>query len=228
MTRTPAYSVAQVRAAEAPLLAAGEPLMDRAAAALADVLRHELPAGGRVLVVAGRGDNGGDALLAGAALAAEGTGVDLLQTADATHERGLRAARAAGARDVTLDEAATAQPAYALIVDGIVGIGASHDPALRGGARDAVAALLPSVRAGRSRVVAVDVPSGLQPDDGTVADDVVLPASVTVTFGALKAGLVRAAGAGLAGRIVLVDLGLDLSGVQPVTAGEVETLHGFA
>ncbi|MDL5349970.1 NAD(P)H-hydrate epimerase [Microbacterium sp. zg-YB36] len=228
MTQAPAYTAAQVRAAEAPLLAAGEPLMDRAAAALTAVLRRELDPGGRVLVVAGRGDNGGDALLAGAALAADGTAVDVLQTADAAHERGLRTARAAGARDVTLDEAATADPAYALIVDGIVGIGASHNPALRGGARDAVAALLPAVRAGRSRVVAVDVPSGLQPDDGTVADDLVLPAFVTVTFGAVKAGLVRAAGVGLAGRVVLVDLGLDLSHVPPVAAGEVETFRAAA
>ena len=61
-----------------------------------------------------------------------------------------------------------------------------------------VEALLPAVRAGRPRVIAVDLPSGLHPDDGT-SDDVVLPASVTVTFGAVKAGLVAGSGAELAG-----------------------------
>ena len=225
MTRVPAYTAAQVRAAEAPLLAAGEPLMQRAAAALADVLRQELPPGGRVLVVAGRGDNGGDALFAGAALAAEGTAVDIVQTTDAAHAQGLDAALAAHARVIALDEAAAADPAYALIVDGIVGIGATGDPALRGGAREAVAALLPAVRRGDSRVIAVDLPSGVQPDRGTVADDIVLPASVTVTFGALKAGLVRRAGPRLAGRVVLVDLGLDLPAGEAVDDGDVDLVR---
>lgn len=224
MSRVPAYTAARVRAAEAPLLAAGEPLMQRAAAALAEVIRQELPPGGRVLVVAGRGDNGGDALFAGAILAAEGTPVDIVQTSDAAHEQGLAAALAAHARVVPLEEAVAADPAYALIVDGIVGIGATGNPALRGGARDAVAALLPAVRRGGSRVIAVDLPSGLQPDDGTVADDVVLPAAVTVTFGALKAGLVRDAGLRLAGRIVLVDLGLALPADEAVGDGDVDVV----
>ncbi len=228
MTLAPAYTAAQVRAAEAPLLAAGEPLMDRAAAALATVLRRERTAGGRVLVVAGRGDNGGDALLAGAALSGEGVPVDVLQTADAAHERGLRTALAAGARTVTLDQAGAADPAYDLIVDGIIGIGASVDPTLRGGARDAVTRLLPAVCSGRSRVVAVDIPSGVQPDDGTVGDDVVLPAAVTVTFGAVKAGLTRGAGHELAGRVVLVDLGLDLPQEGAVATGDVERFDGIA
>jgi len=222
VTEVPTYTAAQVRAAERPLLEAGEPLMDRASAALATVLRRELAPGGRVLVLAGRGDNGGDALLAGAALAAEGVPVDLLPTADAAHERGLRAALAAGAKAVSREEASAADPAYDLIVDGIVGIGSSPDPALRGGARTAVAALLPAVRGGRSRVVAVDIPSGVQPDDGTVADDVVLAATVTVTFGAVKAGLARAAGARLAGRVFLVDLGLPLPTADAVGTADVE------
>ncbi|MCR2816917.1 NAD(P)H-hydrate epimerase [Microbacterium jiangjiandongii] len=228
MTLAPAYTAAQVRAAEAPLLAAGEPLMDRAAAALAAVLRREITPGGRVLVLAGRGDNGGDALLAGAALAAEGIGVDVLQTADAAHERGLGTALAAGARPVTLQQAAAADPAYDLIVDGIVGIGASADPALRGGARAAVEQLLPAVRSGRSRAVAVDIPSGVQPDDGSVGDDMVLPAAVTVTFGAVKAGLIRGSGAHLAGRVVLVDLGLNLSPEYSVATGDIERFDDIA
>ncbi|MCR2827756.1 NAD(P)H-hydrate epimerase [Microbacterium sp. zg.Y909] len=228
MSLTPAYTAAQVRAAEAPLLAAGEPLMDRAAAALATVLRRELTPGGRVLVLAGRGDNGGDALLAAAALAGEGVGVVVLQTADAAHDRGLGTALAAGARPVTLQQAGAADPAYDLVVDGIVGIGASADPSLRGGAREAVTQLLPAVRSGRSRVVAVDIPSGVQPDDGTVGDDVVLPAAVTVTFGAVKAGLIRGAGADLAGRVVLVDLGLNLPEEHAVAAGDVERFADIA
>jgi len=84
------------------------------------------------------------------------------------------------------------------------------------------------VCSGRSRVVAVDIPSGVQPDDGTVGDDVVLPAAVTVTFGAVKAGLTRGAGHELAGRVVLVDLGLDLPQEGSVATGDVERFDGIA
>jgi hypothetical protein len=52
------------------------------------------------------------------------------------------------------------------------------------------------------------VPSGLDPDDGS-AEGSVLPADVTVTFGAVKAGLVRGRGPELSGRVHLVDLGLE-------------------
>jgi NAD(P)H-hydrate repair Nnr-like enzyme with NAD(P)H-hydrate epimerase domain len=65
-------------------------------------------------------------------------------------------------------------------------------------------------------VVAVDLPSGVDADTGEVPDPAVLRAAVTVTFGALKPGLLREPGAGYAGRVVLVDIGLDLSGFTPV------------
>ncbi len=110
-------------------------------------------------------------------------------TSDRAHVEGLGAAIAAGARKVDLPEVVAAAGDYDLVLDGILGIGASADPALRGTARTVVEALLPAVRAGRPRVIAVDLPSGLQPDDGT-SDGTVLPASVTVTFGGVKAGLV--------------------------------------
>jgi NAD(P)H-hydrate epimerase len=56
--------------------------------------------------------------------------------------------------------------------------------------------------------VAVDIPSGVGPDDGAVPDPTVLPADLTVTFGGCKAGLLRQPAAGLAGRIVVVDIGI--------------------
>ncbi|HWT32265.1 MAG TPA: NAD(P)H-hydrate epimerase, partial [Microbacterium sp.] len=84
-------------------------------------------------------------------------------------------------------------------------------------ARDAVAALLPAA----PRVVAVDLPSGLDPDDGA-SDGVVLPATITVTFGAAKAGLSRGDGPRLSGRIVLVELGLALPApVAEVAVAEI-------
>ncbi|WP_458041940.1 MULTISPECIES: NAD(P)H-hydrate epimerase [Bacteria] len=224
---TPAYSALAVRAAEQPLLEAGEPLMARAAAAtdacVHDLLEASVEPAGPVLVLAGTGNNGGDALFAAASLAASGVRVDLLLTSDRAHSEGLGAARRAGTRCVGLDDVRAGAAGYRVIVDGILGIGTSAAPALRGIARAAVETLIPAVRSGapdRPRVVAVDLPSGLHPDDGS-ADDAVLPADVTVTFGALKAGLVRGRGPEFAGAIRLVDLGLGpaLARVRP----ELET-----
>lgn len=195
----PAFTAAQVRAAEAPLLAAGVPLMRRAAAALAEVIAEHEPE--RMLVVAGPGDNGGDAMFAAADIAARGVPVDILRTSDRVHEEALQAAMDAGARSIRL---ADLDPAvYDVIVDGILGIGARG--ALSGQARDAVTALLSA----SAVVIAVDLPSGLDADAGA-ADEVVLAATTTVTFGAVKAGLTRGEGPRLRGRIVLVDIGLRL------------------
>lgn len=221
----PIYTAAQVRAAEKPLLEAGEPLMLRAASALARVAAGELgPDGGRMLVLTGSGDNGGDALFAASHLAEiEDVTVDVFLTSDRVHEAGLGAAIAAGARKVDLPEVVSAAADYDLVLDGILGIGAAANPALRGTARTAVEELLPAVRAGRPRVIAVDLPSGLQPDDGS-NDGVVLPASVTVTFGAVKAGLVAADARTLVGTIVLVDIGLDLNKADAAGTAAVDAV----
>lgn len=227
MTLTaPLYSAAQVREAERPLLDAGVPLMRRAAAALAAIAREQVTDAGapRILVLAGSGDNGGDALYAAAGLAAATT-VDVLTVGTRVHEPALAVALAAGARRIRPDEAEDAASASSVIIDGILGIGAAGDPALRGLARDVVQRLLPVVRERKPRVLAVDVPSGLHPDTGS-ADDVVLPATTTVTFGAVKAGLLAGRGPELAGEVVLVDLGLGptLSAMQPVGEGSIARL----
>ncbi len=208
------YSAAQVRAAEAPHLAAGEPLMRHAAAALAVVLRRVLresdaPTGPVVLLV-GSGDNGGDALYAGAELADEGVEVVAIRTTDRVHDRAAAAAVDAGVMIVphTSPIAGAALSDAAVIVDGILGTGTTRAPALRGGARDVVAAARRIVRERDIPVVAVDLPSGIHPDDGSVPDPTVLPATITVTFGAVKAGLLREPGSDYAGRVELVDLGL--------------------
>ena len=62
------------------------------------------------------------------------------------------------------------------------------------------------------------MPSGIDVDTGAVADDHVLQADVTVTFGGVKAGLLRGPGATLAGRIELVDVGIadDLAATEPL------------
>ncbi|AMM22559.1 hypothetical protein AX769_19615 [Frondihabitans sp. PAMC 28766] len=228
---TNGYTAAQVRAAEKPLLDAGEPLMQRAAHGLAEeitaVLTNRGTTAGVVLLLVGSGDNGGDALYAGAALASQGHTVRILTTGTHWHEGGLAAAVAAGAsadhRDTDPGHAAfeAVTDGVDVIVDGILGTGTGQDPALRGRARSLVEAIRPSVlmrMTGAPAVVAVDLPSGIGVDDGSVPDPLVLPALVTVTFGAVKAGLLLEPAAGLSGRIRLIDLGLDLSEVEPVVS----------
>ncbi|OZV82301.1 bifunctional ADP-dependent NAD(P)H-hydrate dehydratase/NAD(P)H-hydrate epimerase [Micromonospora echinospora] len=212
----PVWRVGDVRAAEAGLMATlpTGALMARAAAGLARRCALLLADrggvyGGRVLLLVGSGDNGGDALLAGAHLARRGAAVEaLLLSPGRAHADGLAALRAAGGRTVAK------LPARAdLVLDGIVGIGGS------GGLRESVARLvarLGEVRGrdgGRATVVAVDVPSGVAVDTGHVPHDSdgrpgALRADVTVTFGALKPALVVGEAAAYAGQVELVDIGL--------------------
>ncbi|UOQ89445.1 NAD(P)H-hydrate epimerase [Agromyces endophyticus] len=210
------YSAAQVRAAEQPHLARGEPLMLLAAAALADVVRERLPRDGDgaplVLVLAGSGDNGGDAAHAAADLAATGIRVEIVPTGSRLHAEARAAAVAAGVHvldDADAPTVAARAAEASLIIDGILGTGTSSDPSLRGRARELVAAILPTLADDAGPVVvAADLPSGVHPDDGSVPDPTVLPATVTVTFGAAKAGLLIEPGADLSGEVHVVDLGL--------------------
>lgn len=192
-----AYRVADVRAAEAALLARvpeGMP-MQRAAAGLAARCASILGTvyGSRVTLLVGSGNNGGDALYAGQRLARRGARVSALLLGTA-HRAGLAAFRAAGGRVVT------AVPDADLVVDGIVGIG-GH-PGLR---PDALAAVRDAAATG-APVVAVDVPSGIDVDTGAAPDESVR-ADVTVTFGWLKPGLVVGPAADRAGLVELVDIG---------------------
>lgn len=221
------YTAAQVRAAEAPHLARREPLMQRAASGLARELRAVLAGrrdrrgSGRVLVLVGSGNNGGDALYAAAEISASGIDVDLVLTADKAHQRGLAVALDDGCGRIAADDPAALSAAVAradVVVDGILGIGTAS-PALRGRSREVVAAVIEAVgrREDPPTIVAVDLPSGIGPDDGSVPDPTVLRADVTVTFGAIKAGLLLAPGDSYAGRVRLIDIGLgpDLAAVAP-------------
>jgi hydroxyethylthiazole kinase-like uncharacterized protein yjeF len=162
-----------------------------------------------VVVLAGSGDNGGDALYAGARLARRGAAVTAIAAGSRVHPGGTAALREAGGRifddsEATVGLIAPLITGADLIVDGLLGIGG------HGGLRDPFAAL--AARAEQARqagatVVAVDLPSGIDADTGAV-DGPAVRADVTVTFGALKPGLLIDPGAGHAGAVELVDIGL--------------------
>jgi hydroxyethylthiazole kinase-like uncharacterized protein yjeF len=198
-----AHTVADVRAAERELMARSPDgaLMQRAAAGLAAVCADLLDPvyGSRVVVLAGSGDNGGDALYAGARLARRGAVVTALTTGSRVHEGGAAELRAAGGRLVPA--AADLVGRADLVIDGMLGIGG------RGGLREPAAALAAAAAAGPGVVVAVDLPSGVDADTGEVAGAAVR-ADVTVTFGTWKPGLLVDPAASLAGTAELIDIGL--------------------
>jgi|HubBroStandDraft_1064217.scaffolds.fasta_scaffold04425_3 hydroxyethylthiazole kinase-like uncharacterized protein yjeF len=207
-----AHALDDVRSAEHSLMAKvpDGALMLRAAAGLAAVCARLLGHvyGSRVVVLAGTGDNGGDALYAAARLARRGARVVVVSTGGRLHEGGARAVRQAGGRvesAAPAGSAATGAIADAdLIIDGILGIGG------RGGLREPAAGLAAQVAAAAADgaiVVATDLPSGVDADTG-VAAGAAIRADVTVTFGTVKPGLLIDPGASYAGTVELVDIGL--------------------
>lgn len=192
--------MARVRAAENALLArvpAGD-LMRRAAFGLATRVAAALAertggvAGRHVTLLVGAGNNGGDALWAGAYLRRRGVVVTaVLLSADRMHSQGLAALRRAGGRisDQPPDR-------VHLVLDGIVGLSG------RGALRPAAARLVAALEA---PIIAVDSPSGVDPDTGTV-DGPAVTATETVTFGARKP--VHLLAPWRCGPVHLVDIGL--------------------
>ena len=208
------HDVAAITAAEqahADELASGR-LMERAATAVAveaAALLAEVRGGAygsRAVLLVGSGNNGGDALHAGARLARRGIRVDALCTSSNVHAGGSAALATAGGRMLRwdpgdADQLALVNAADALI-DGVVGIGA------RGALREPAASLIAVANAADALRVAVDLPSGIDADTGTV-DGVAFDADLTVTFAATKPGLLIAPGREHAGQVSVIDIGID-------------------
>jgi hydroxyethylthiazole kinase-like uncharacterized protein yjeF len=214
------YSAAQIRQAEGPLLERGVALMQRAAQALSDHIVSVLPdaSTARVVLLAGSGDNGGDAAYAASYLVAAGVRAEVIAVAGSLHSEAEEAARNAGAEIIAdADPASVAAriPGADVVVDGILGIAkggraAGGDPALREPVRSVVVAVKGALAKLRPDplVIAVDIPSGIDPDDGSVPDpDAVLRAHLTVTFIGMKAGLLLDPAKSLAGKVWLEPIG---------------------
>lgn len=225
-------SVSQIRAAEEPLLNAGVPLMQQAAKAVAAAVPDDgIQPPASVVLLVGAGNNGGDALWAGSFLAQQGYQVTAYLLADAVHEEGLAALQDAGGHAVKVTPGnqpvspgsvplavASANAAHAaVIIDGILGIGATG--ALRGVAAELVTAInnywSGGWQSGGGRkpwVIAVDCPSGITLD-GEGAGQVpgpVLAANHTITFGAPKPGLVLPPASHVVGKLSVLNLGMEL------------------
>ena len=202
-----AYPAEDIQAAESALMAElpDGALMARASTGLATECARLLGRvyGRRVVLLVGAGNNGGDALYAGAALAGRGAQVDaVLLDPGRAHAGGLAAlALAGGHRHATVSAATGLIRTADLVLDGIVGIGG------HGALREPAASLVSVAENGPAIIVAVDLPSGVDADTGIVVGAAV-HADVTVTFGALKPGLLVGAGAEHVGELHWVDIGL--------------------
>ena len=159
---------------------------------------------GRVAVLCGAGNNGGDGLAAARHLHRWGR----LQSVACTALDRLTGAAASQARALISDgieiAAAPALEGATLIVDALLGIGLSRPP--EGRYADWIEQILASGR----RVLSVDIPSGLDADSG-VALAPAVRAAVTVTLGLPKAGLLLADGPDHAGEVWVADIGMPLA-----------------
>ena len=181
------------------------PLMDQAGAAAARVaLEMAGQRRGRITIVAGAGNNGGDGLETAACLLRLGIACRVIGLVDASSYKGdaKRAFERFAAASGVLEAATSDFGDAAVLVDAIYGTGLSRPP--EGAASDAIRAINAAQDAGVP-VLALDLPSGLVSDTGATFGEVV-KACRTLTFLGLKPGLLTGAGPDCAGRIQIEPL----------------------
>jgi hydroxyethylthiazole kinase-like uncharacterized protein yjeF len=208
----PVLTVAEMNAVDAAAQASIplEVLVGRAGHAVARVALDMLGGayGRRVTVIAGRGNNGADGRVAARYLASRGARVTVVEAAGSSGAAsGDSGSSGAGSTDTGPDIG----PAD-LVIDAAYGTG------FHGEYR------APAVGPG-TMVLAVDIPSGVEGDTGA-APGQPMAADRTVTFVALKPGLVQGDGIGLAGRVTVVDIGLPTgaAAVSVMDDGDVAAL----
>ncbi|HSN39484.1 MAG TPA: NAD(P)H-hydrate dehydratase [Burkholderiales bacterium] len=210
---TPLYLTAEVRQIEnaAAALPDSPPLMERAGLAAAELARKLADNAGKpVLVLAGPGNNGGDAFVIARHLRQWWFGVSVVFAGDerklsADAMAALKAWRAAGG---AITDAIPPNRDWGLIIDGLFGIGLQRDVAGRH------AELIDAANNSGTPILAVDIPSGLESDTGRVLGRAVR-AQHTVTFIGLKPGLLTLDGPDHCGEIHLCALGLDAPALLP-------------
>jgi hydroxyethylthiazole kinase-like uncharacterized protein yjeF len=184
-------------------------LMEMAGLATARVARRLLGpslSGRAIRILAGPGNNGADGLVAARRLSGWGADVAVLTSYPPAQAGGLPARQlgAAVAAGVTVQEWTGSIGAADLVVDALLGFGASGPP--RGLVADMIEA---SNRAG-GPVLALDLPSGIDPDSGRPGNPCIR-ADLTVTLGVAKTGLLSPDAVGWVGRLLVADIGLPVA-----------------
>jgi len=192
--------------------ARGQPLMERAGQAAADVARTMLgDRGGSVLVLAGPGNNGGDAFVVARRLREAFFDVVVVFGGEAAK----LPVDAATALQAFVDGGGTTLPDLpahwrgSLIVDGLFGIGLARPLSAQ------YSAHVEYANASGVPVLALDMPSGIDADTG-VAHGVAIRAAATATFIAMKPGLLTGDGVDFCGAVSVHSLGLEPEAAEPV------------
>jgi ADP-dependent NAD(P)H-hydrate dehydratase / NAD(P)H-hydrate epimerase len=190
---------------------AGIDLMELAGVGLAQVVSSRAP-DGRVVVVCGKGNNGGDGLVVARLLREQGREVDVLLLSEPEALRGdarINLERLPGEAPRPFDPSAIDRAGA--VVDAILGTGFAGEP--HEPARGAIQAINEAAR--RAVVFACDVPSGVDGSTGEIAG-VAVDAAVTATFHAAKPGLWISPGKRHAGDVIVIDIGIPSGApVQP-------------
>ena len=186
--KSPIYLTADIRRIEQAAGNVTPPLMQRAGSAAAELAARIIPETSKdILVLAGPGNNGGDARIAAELLKQKFFRVTIAE------------------KDIP------AQKEWGLVIDGLFGIGLARP--IEGD----YAKLVEYANRQACPVLALDVPSGIQSDSGRVLGCAVR-ASHTITFIALKPGLLTLDGPDHCGEVTVADLGLDLHALLPPSA----------
>lgn len=217
MSSIDAYTVAQVRARDAEVIAAGTPgfeLMTRAAAAALATLKSEWPQARHIVILCGAGNNAGDGYVLARLARLDGFTVKVFAVGDPQRLRGdaaraFETAREAGVVIESWHESAAQQLGQSqALVDALLGTGLDQV------VRPAYAAVIAAINAAARPVLALDVPSGLCADTGVVRG-VAVRAAITVTFIGIKRGLWLQSGPDHCGQVRLADLDVGMNAAAP-------------
>jgi hydroxyethylthiazole kinase-like uncharacterized protein yjeF len=226
---SPIVSSAEMRAAEEAAFARGleiDVLMDQAGAGVTRAVQQFFPRAGVCIVYAGKGHNGGDALVAAERLQREGWNIDVRLPFPESDCSELTRKKLAALRDAPAAPAG-AHPSVGrtIILDGLLGVGTKsllREP-IRATARE-----INRVRVEQNAFVfAVDLPTGLNSDSGEIDPDSVV-ADFTVAIGFAKHGLMADAAIDFVGRIVVLPLSdLEVGGGRNEIMATTQALAGF-
>ena len=203
----PVYSVEQVRQAEITAVKDSDinlfNLVERAASAAFEQLQSLELATQSVLILAGHGNNGADAYTTAAMLIKAGWSVCLQASpAQRPSEELLQAIaefELSGGHSSPFNIEEVTQAS--VIVDGLLGTG------VKGELSDELVSIINAVNNSAAWVLSLDVPSGIEPNTG-MARQVAIEADMTLTFGAIKQGLLTSQARHFCGTLTLADIGL--------------------
>ncbi len=185
-------------------------LMERAALAVAAMVKKHGSKQDKILAVCGTGNNGADGIAAARILKLEGYPVDILLAGDESKSSELARQQLEVARNLGISIYNNILIAeYTIIIDAIFGIGLSRN--VSGVYKE----IIEDINAGKHTVFAVDIPSGLSADNAKPVGTVI-KADYTITFGLNKIGLLLYPGCEYAGLVTVADIGFPQKAVDAV------------